>query len=146
MEGFMKKLLFIAMACAIFAAAVTVNAQAQSFGQLLIECETSVNFSSQSDSWRSRRSGWISQVRSAGDDIDALKQLLIEFETNVKYEAQSDSWREQRSEWLEKVRNASSMSELGQLLIEVETSIKYSAQTSSWRNQRSSWLSRVRSL
>ncbi len=145
---YMKRVSLVVAALFVFAigfSALTVPAQAQDFGSLLIQLETSVKYSSQSDSWRSRRSGWISQVRSCSN-LSCYKSLLITFETNVKYDAQSDSWRSRRSGWLSRVRSAGSVSQLGRLMIEVETSIKYSAQSDSWRSSRSGWLSSVRSL
>ncbi len=142
----MKKYIILVCAALLLLPMVPMKAQAGQFGDLLIELETSVNYSAQTDQWRSRRSGWISQVRSAGDNLELLKNLLIEFETNVKYDAQVGSWSSNRSEWLSNVRNADSINQLGQLMIEVETSINYSAQTSNWSSRRPGWLSRVRAV
>jgi len=146
LEDSMKKLIILACAALLILPMIPMKAQAGQFGDLLVELETSVNFSSQTDQWRARRSGWISQVRSAGDDLGALKRLLIEFETNVKYDAQVSNWRNRRNAWLSRVNGAGSLNQLANLMIEVETSINYSAQTSSWRTQRAGWLSRSRSV
>ena len=121
----MKRSLIIGLALLIVMPFLAVKAEASPFGSLLIELETSVNFSSQTDQWRSRRGAWISQVRAAGNNLSALKRLLIEFETNVKFDAQVSSWRNTRSSWLSRVNSAGSISQLGQLMIEVETSINY---------------------
>jgi hypothetical protein len=140
----MKKIVILACAALIILPLLPVKAQA-SMGDLMIELETSVNFSSQTDQWRSRRSGWISDVRSASNDLGALKRLLIEFETNVKFDAQVSSWRNRRNGWISNVNGAGNIQRIGQLMIEVETSINFSAQTSSWRTQRAGWINRVRS-
>jgi len=141
----MKKIVILACAALIILPLLPVKAQANTFGQLMIELETSVNFSSQTDQWRSRRSGWINDVRSAGNDLGGLKRLLIEFETNVKFDAQVSSWRNRRNGWISNVNGAGNIQRLGQLMIEVETSINFSAQTSSWRTQRAGWINRTRS-
>ena len=141
----MKKFVILACAALLVLPLITEKASASTFGQLMIELETSVNFSAQTDQWRSRRSGWISEVRNAGNDVGALKRLLVEFETNVKYDAQVSNWSGRRNAWISRVNGAGSIQQLGQAMIEVETSINYSAQTSSWRNRRGGWVSAVRS-
>ncbi len=140
----MKKLLLVALGALLVLPLLPVKAQAGQFGNLLIELETSVNFSAQTNQWRARRSGWISEVRAAGSNLAALKRLLIEFETNVNYSAQVSNWSQRRNAWIARVNSAGSFQELGNEMIEVETSINYSAQTSSWRSRRAGWINRVR--
>ncbi len=140
----MKKLLVVVLGALVILPLIPMKAQAGQFGELLIELETSVNFSAQTDQWRARRSAWISEVRAAGSNLAALKRLLIEFETNVNASAQVNNWMQRRNAWIARVNNAGSIQALGAAMIEVETSINYSAQTSSWRNRRNGWIARVR--
>lgn len=141
----MKKILLVALGALLVLPLIPMKAQAGQFGELLIELETSVNFSAQTDQWRTRRGAWINDVRSAGSNLAALKRLLIEFETNVNFSAQENNWAQRRNAWIARVNSAGSIQQLGAAMIEVETSIKFSAQTSSWRNRRAGWIARVRS-
>lgn len=140
----MKKLLVVALGALLVLPLIPMKAQAGQFGDLLIELETSVNFSAQTDQWRARRSAWINEVRAAGSNLAALKRLLIEFETNVNYSAQVSNWSQRRNAWISRVNSAGSIQALGNAMIEVETSINFSAQTSSWRTRRAGWINRVR--
>jgi len=121
-------------------------AGAGQFGDLLVELETSIFYSAQSEEWRSRRSGWISDVRSAGDSVPALKRLLVEFETNINFSAQTSAWRSRRASWLRSVNDATTIRELARQMIVCETAINYSSQAAAWRSRRSAWLSRARSI
>ncbi len=153
----MRKKVFILAAFALLSAAAFTSCASlpqsylpsvggiPQFGSLLIELETSVFYSYQTPQWRSRRSGWISDVRSAYT-LDRMKALLIEFETNVNYSAQVNNWPSRRNAWLNRVRGSNSLSNLGGALVECETSILFSAQAPNWRSARSGWLSRARSL
>ncbi len=119
------------------------------FADLLIQLETSVNYSAQTSSWRSRRSSWLNDVRSAGgsNNFQRMKDLVLEFETNILSSAQNGSWiRNSRGNWVARVRNARSLGELATLLIECESNILYTAQAGTWRNSRSGWISRMQAL
>lgn len=117
------------------------------FGELLIQLETSVKFDSQTGNWRSRRSSWLSDVRSAGGDLSRLRDLVIEFETNILSSGQNSDWlSNSRSSWVSRVRGAGSIHQLAVLLAECESNIKYSAQSDSWRDRRSNWVSQVNGL
>ncbi|MCX7678465.1 MAG: hypothetical protein N2316_04535 [Spirochaetes bacterium] len=140
----MKKFFAIILVALLVIPLLYSKADAGQFGQLLIELETSVNFSAQTTQWRARRNGWINEVRAAGSNLAALKRLLIEFETNVNYSAQVSTWSQQRNAWIARVNNARNLRELGEAMIEVETSINYSAQVPSWRNRRNAWIASVR--
>ncbi|MCX7678631.1 MAG: CsgG/HfaB family protein [Spirochaetes bacterium] len=120
-----------------------------SFAELLIQLETSVNFSAQSSEWRNRRSSWLSEVRSAGssNNFHRMKDLVLEFERNILTTAQNSNWlSNSRNSWVQRVRNAQSLRDLATLVIECESNILYSAQASTWRNSRSGWISQMQSL
>jgi hypothetical protein len=136
----LKTFVFATLLVTVFAG----FAQAQSLNSLMKTFETSVQFDSQSDSWRDRRAGWLSEVNSAS--IEGLKRLMIELEENIKYESQTDSWRDSRSGWVSRVRSCTSRTTLAQLLIELETSVKFESQSESWRDERDSWLSSCRAI
>jgi len=144
----MKRIIISSIMSAAVFFAVTAQAQgsAGQFGELLIELETSVFFSVQSDEWRARRNGWIADIRSTGDNLPALKRFLVEFETHLNFNAASPVWRNRREGWLQNVNNARSIRDLAQQLILCETSISYSAQAQAWRSRRPSWISRARNL
>jgi predicted GNAT superfamily acetyltransferase len=133
------------LAVALFAlVGFTQAVSAQSLGELMIEFETSVKYESQTDSWRSERSSWLSSARSS--DIGTLKNALLKLEQSINYSAQNDSWSSQRSTWISNVRSATTKQRLAALLIELETSVKYDAQNDSWSDERDSWLSRCRAV
>lgn len=119
------------------------------FAELLIQLETSVNYSAQTANWRSRRSSWLNDVRSAGssNDFHRMRNLVLEFESNILSSAQNANWMStSRGSWVNRVRNANSLGELSTLLIECESNILYSSQSGTWRNSRSGWISRLQSL
>ncbi len=142
----MKKTALATIALMAISIASAKPAGAGQFGDLLIELETSLYYSAQSEEWRSRRSGWISDVRTAGDSIPALKRLLVEFETHINYGAQTSAWRSRRASWLRSVEGASTLRELARLMIDCETAITYASQAPAWRSRRSGWLSRSRGI
>ena len=144
----MKRTIISFIIGAVVLCAVTLQAQESTsqFGELLIELETSVFFSVQSDEWRARRNGWIADIRSAGDNLPALKRFLVEFETHLNFNAASPLWRNRRAGWLQSVKNARSLRELAQQMVVCETSISYSAQAQAWRSRRPVWISRARNL
>jgi len=117
------------------------------FGDLLIQLETSINFSAQTDSWRNRRSSWLNDVRSASGNLERMKQLVIEFEVNIKSSAQNSSWlSNSRGSWVNRVRSAGSIGDLAVLLRECESNILYTAQSTGWRNSRSGWINSMQAL
>ncbi len=119
------------------------------FADLLIQLETSINFSAQASSWRGRRSSWINDVRSSGasNDFQRMKNLVLEFEANILSSAQNGSWiSNSRGNWINRVRSANSLGELATLVMECESNILYTAQAGTWRNTRSGWISRMQSL
>jgi hypothetical protein len=117
------------------------------FGDLMIQLETSINFSAQTDSWRGRRSGWINDVRGASGNLNRMRELVLEFETNIRSNSQNSSWlSNSRGNWVRRVRSANSIRELAVLLRECESNILYTAQSSSWSNTRANWTSQVQSL
>ena len=117
------------------------------FGDLLIQLETSVKYDSQTGNWRSRRSSWLSDVRSAGGNLSRMRELVIEFETNILSSGQNSGWlSNSRSSWVSRVRSAGSFHQLAVLLKECESNIKYSAQSDSWRDRRSSWISSINAI
>lgn len=119
------------------------------FADLLIQLETSINYSAQSSNWRSRRSSWLNDVRNAGssNNFQRMRDLVLEFERNILTSAQNGSWvSNSRGNWVVRVRNANSLGELSSLLVECENNILYTAQAGTWRNTRSGWLSRIQSL
>lgn len=142
----MKKLATALFVCVMLALVQALPAEAGQFGDLMIELETSVFYSAQSDEWRSRRDVWIAEVRSAGDNVAALKRLLIEFETHLKYSAQTSVWRTRRAAWLQSVNNSTTIRDLARQMITCETAINYASQAAAWRSRRSAWLRNARAI
>jgi len=117
------------------------------FGDLLIQLETSINYSAQTDNWRNRRAGWLNDVRGASGNVSRMRTLVLEFETNIRTSAQNSSWiSNSRGSWVQRVRSANSIGQLSTLLMECESNILYTAQSSNWRNQRSGWTSQMQAL
>lgn len=142
----MKKIVTAVFVFFLLSLVHTAPVSAGQFGDLLIELETSVFYNKQSDEWRNRRDGWMSDIRSAGDNIAALKRLLVEFETHLKYEAQTSVWRSRRAGWLQAVNNATTIRDLARQMITCETAINYSSQAAAWRSRRAEWLRRARAI
>ena len=142
----MKKLATALFICFMLALVQAVPAQAGQLGDLLIELETSVFYSAQSDEWRSRRDAWTADVRSAGENVAALKRLLIEFETHLKFSAQTQAWRARRAAWLQSVNNSGTIRDLARQMITCETAINYASQAAAWRSRRAAWLRRARAI
>ena len=115
------------------------------FAGLLIELNGSMLASAMSPDWGGKRSSWLADVKSAGNDVLRLRNSLIAFESEVLYDAQESYWPGRRDGWMTRVRAAASLSSLADLLIEAESSIKYSAQNTSWRERRPGWLNEAKS-
>jgi len=120
------------------------DTSASPFGNYLLMLEASVKYSYQTSGWRSRRSGWIQEVRNAGNNVSELKRLLREFEREILSNGQSGNWG--RGDWVRRVGEAASISQLAALLLRVEQSILFRAQASSWRRRRPSWMAMVNRL
>jgi hypothetical protein len=125
----------------------TLSGGTGNFGDLLIQLETSINFSAQSSGWRSRRSSWINDVRGASGNLGRMRDLVLEFETNILSSSQNSSWlSNSRGGWVNRVRNANSIGALASLLKECESNILFNAQGSGWRNSRNSWMAQMTAL
>jgi len=112
-----------------------------SFGDLLIELESNIEYSAQSQEWPGLRDSWMSAVRRAGGRVAALKEQVIVFERNLLPESYRGG---RRPGVAQNARSASSIAELKRVLVGIESSLDSSSKSGEWSGRRQEWLNRMR--
>jgi len=112
-----------------------------SFGDLLIELESNIEYSAQSQEWPGLRDSWMSAVRMAGGRVAALKEQVIVFERNLLPESYRGG---RRPGVAQNARSASSIAELKRVLVGIESSLDSSSKSGEWSGRRQEWLNRMR--
>ncbi|MBK9192045.1 MAG: hypothetical protein IPM77_11315 [Crocinitomicaceae bacterium] len=109
------------------------------FGDLLVELESNMGWSSVNADWKMRRDSWVESCLASGDNGEKAS-LLTEFETYVEWSAVNPDWSDRRDLWIEDVLAAQTDGDLGMLLAEFESYVLWEVVSPNWVNVRERWI------
>jgi hypothetical protein len=71
--------------------------------QQLLQLEAHVKWKAVDGAWTKRRTGWVSDCKSASTHVE-VAHLLLEFEDNVRVQAMDERWKARRDDWIADVK------------------------------------------